>query len=98
MASENYLGNPNLKNVGQKIKWTEKTLTEYMKCKENPEYFIQNFVKIIHVDKGLVPFEMYDYQKDMIHKFTDNRFSWIITCTFFWRCRRAATSWGRYLL
>ena len=74
MASENYLGNPNLKNVGQKIEWTEETLTEYMKCKEDPEHFIANFVKIIHVDKGLVPFEMYDYQKDMIHKFNDNRF------------------------
>jgi len=74
VASEVYLGNPNLKNVGQKIEWTEESLTEYVKCKESPEYFIQNFVKIIHVDKGLVPFDMYDYQKDMIHKFTDNRF------------------------
>jgi len=74
VASETYLGNPNLKNVGQKIEWTEETLTEYMKCKEDPEYFIENFVKIIHVDKGLVPFDMYDYQKDMIHKFNDNRF------------------------
>jgi len=74
VPSENYLGNPNLKNVGQKIEWTEESLTEYMKCKEDPEYFIQNFVKIIHVDKGLVPFDMYDYQKDMIHKFNDNRF------------------------
>ena len=63
MASENYLGNPNLKNVGQKIEWTTETLEEYMKCKEDPEYFIQNFVKIIHVDKGLVSFDMYDYQK-----------------------------------
>jgi len=74
VASETYLGNPNLKNVGQKIEWTEETLTEYMKCKGDPEHFIANFVKIIHVDHGLVPFEMYDYQKDMIHKFTDNRF------------------------
>ena len=74
MASENYLGNPNLKNVGQKIEWTEETLTEYMKCKENPEHFIESYVKIVHVDKGLVPFDMYDYQRDMIHKFNDNRF------------------------
>jgi len=74
MASENYLGNPQLKNVGQKIEWTEDSLAEYMKCKEDPEHFIQNYVKIIHVDHGLVPFEMYDYQKDMIHKFNDNRF------------------------
>ena len=74
MASENYLGNPNLKNVGQVIEWTEESLTEYMQCKEDPQYFIKNFVKIIHVDRGLVPFEMYDYQEDMIRKFNDNRF------------------------
>ena len=74
MASENYLGNPNLKNVGQNVEWTEETLQEYVKCKDDPEHFIRSYVKIIHVDQGLVPFEMYDYQKDMIHKFNDNRF------------------------
>ena len=60
--------------MGQKIEWTTESLAEYMKCKEDPEYFIRNYVQIIHVDRGLVPFEMYDYQKDMIHKFNDNRF------------------------
>ena len=74
MASENYLGNPNLKNVAQKINWTEENLTTYMLCKEDSEHFIRNFVKIIHVDRGLVSFEMYDYQKDMVHTFNDNRF------------------------
>jgi len=74
MASTNYLGQPNLKNVGQNIEWTKETLHEYMRCKEDPEYFILNYVQIVHVDKGLVPFNMYDYQKDMIQKFTDNRF------------------------
>jgi len=74
VPSETYLGNPNLKNVGQNIEWTEESLTEYMKCKDDPEYFIKNFVKIIHVDRGLVPFDMYDYQEDMIRKFNDNRF------------------------
>jgi len=74
MASDFYLGNPNLKNVGQKINWTEENLTEYMLCKEDSEHFIHNFVKIIHVDRGLVSFEMYDYQKDMVHTFNDNRF------------------------
>ena len=74
MASETYLGNPNLKNVGQNVEWTEETLQEYVKCKDDPLYFVENYVQIIHVDKGLVPFEMYDYQKDMIQKFNDNRF------------------------
>ena len=74
MASDFYLGNPNLKNVAQKINWTEESLTTYMLCKEDSEHFIRNFVKIIHVDRGLVSFEMYDYQKDMVHTFNDNRF------------------------
>ena len=74
VASETYLGNPNLKNVGQNVEWTEETLQEYVKCKDDPLYFVENYVQIIHVDKGLVPFEMYDYQKDMIQKFNDNRF------------------------
>ena len=60
MTSPVYLGNPSLKNVGQKIEWTEDSLAEYLKCKEDPEHFIQNYVKIIHVDHGLVPFHMYD--------------------------------------
>ena len=74
MASETYLGNPNLKNVGQNVEWTEDSLQEYVKCKDDPEHFIRSYVKIVHVDQGLVPFEMYDYQKDMIKKFNDNRF------------------------
>ena len=47
MASDFYLGNPNLKNVAQKINWTEENLTEYMLCKEDSEHFIRSFVKII---------------------------------------------------
>ena len=74
MASETYLGNPNLKNVGQNVEWTEETLQEYVKCKDDPEHFIQNNVQIVHVDKGLVPLDMYDYQKDKVRKFNDNRF------------------------
>ena len=69
-----YLSNPNLKSIGQKIEWDKNSLQEYMKCKEDPQHFIENHVRIVHVDKGLVPFHMYDYQKDMIHKFNDNRF------------------------
>ena len=74
MASETYLGNPNLKNVGQNVEWTEETLQEYVKCKDDPLHFVENYVKIIHVDQGLVPFEMYPYQREMIHKLNDNRF------------------------
>ena len=63
MASETYLGNPRLKSVGQPVEWTEESVLEYKKCMESPEHFIKNYVKVIHVDKGLISFEMYSYQQ-----------------------------------
>ena len=70
----NYLGNPRLKSVGQNVEWTEESVMEYQKCLENPEHFIEKYVKIVHVDRGLVDFEMYPYQKKMIHTFQRDRF------------------------
>ena len=72
--AENYLGNPRLKSVGQDVEWTEEAVMEYQKCWKDPEYFIENYVKIVHVDRGLVDFEMYPYQKKMIHTFQHDRF------------------------
>ena len=71
---ENYLGNPLLKSAGVAVEWTEDSVAEYQKCMESPMYFIQNYVKIVHVDKGLVPFDLYNYQKRMVQSFTDDRF------------------------
>ena len=72
--AENYLGNPRLKSVGQNVEWTEESVIEYQKCWEDPEHFIEKYVKIVHVDRGLVPFDMYPYQKRMIHTFQNDRF------------------------
>ena len=71
--SEGYLGNVNLKNSGQEIEWTPDLLKEYMKCAKDPIYFAKKYIKIVHVDKGLVPFEMYPYQESITKKITDNR-------------------------
>ena len=74
MPTELYLGNPNLKSVGVPVEWTEESLAEYKKCWEDQIHFIKNYVQIVHVDKGLVPFDLYPYQEDMIRQFVDNRF------------------------
>ena len=70
---EGYLGNSNLKNSGQEIEWTPELLKEYMKCAADPVYFAKTYIKIVHVDKGLVTFEMYDYQESITRKITENR-------------------------
>ena len=67
--AETYLGNPNLKAVGQNVEWTEESIKEYKKCWEDPEHFIQNYVSVVHVDKGLISFDMYPYEKKMINTF-----------------------------
>jgi len=69
-----YLRNKNLKAVGVDVSYTKEQMQEYIKCAQDPEYFIENYVKIINVDDGLVPFKMYDYQKTMVNTFKDNRF------------------------
>lgn len=71
---DGYLGNPNLKPVGVQQQFTPKQVQEYIKCSNDPIYFIQNYVKIVSVDKGLVGFDMYDYQQSLIKTLHDNRF------------------------
>jgi len=70
-----YLGNPLLKKANVAHDWTKEEIQEYLKCKEDPVYFAVNYVKIVSVDEGLVPFEMYDFQKDLVRKFHENRFN-----------------------
>jgi hypothetical protein len=69
-----YLGNPNLKSSGVDIQFTKEQVKEYIRCANDPVYFIENYIKIVSLDEGLVPFEMYGYQKDIIEKVHNNRF------------------------
>lgn len=75
MPTQTYLGNPNLKAKGVSVNFEKDHVKEYIKCSKNPVYFAKNYVKIINVDKGLVPFKLYKFQKDMVETFNNNRFS-----------------------
>lgn len=70
---DGYLGNPNLKKIAEEIEWSPDLLQEYLKCAKDPIYFSKEYIKIVHVDRGLVPFEMYPYQENITAKITDNR-------------------------
>ena len=73
--SEVYLGNPNLKKANTPIEFTEDQIIEFLKCKENPVYFARKYIKIVSLDEGLVPFDMYPFQEKLIQNFHDNRFN-----------------------
>ena len=72
---EGYKGNPLLKKIGQKVDWTPERLREYAKCKEDPIYFTENYIKIIHIDRGLIGFKLYDWQREMMLAMKEERFS-----------------------
>lgn len=74
MPTENYLGNKNLKKIGVPVEYTQEQVQQYIKCSKDPVYFIKNYVKIVHVDYGLVDFNLWPFQEEMVGKFGDNRF------------------------
>ena len=76
---EGYKGNVLLKKTNQSIEWTPELVQEYVKCSEDPIYFIETYMKIINVDEGLMNFTLYDYQKKMVNSFKDNRYSIVTT-------------------
>jgi hypothetical protein len=79
-TKESYLGNPNVKRDGVAEEWDAKKLREYKKCMKDPAYFCRKYVKVIHLDKGLVPFKLYPYQEKMFEHFNDNRFNIVLAC------------------
>jgi len=75
MADDVYLGNPNLKKANTPIEFTQEQILEFVKCKEDPVYFAKNYVKIVTLDHGLMPFEMYPFQEKLVQRFHKHRFN-----------------------
>ena len=73
--SDAYLGNPNLKKVNTPIEFTKEQIREYQKCAGDPIYFMENYIRIVSLDEGLVPFKMYPFQRHIVRTIHDNRFT-----------------------
>lgn len=69
-----YNGNINLPRADSEISLTEAELKEYVRCATDVYYFINNYVKIVHVDHGIVPFSMWPFQEKIVQAFENNRF------------------------
>tara|TARA_R110000803_G_scaffold125103_1_gene192799 strand:+ start:1300 stop:2919 length:1620 start_codon:yes stop_codon:yes gene_type:complete len=68
-----YNGNVNLKRKGTPIEFTNDMVAEFLKCAQDPIYFSEKYIQIVHVDHGLIPIQMYDYQKEIAKAITNNR-------------------------
>lgn len=73
-----YLNNPGVKRAGVEQQFTEYELSEYLKCMNDPKYFAKKYIKVVSLDKGLVPFDLYQYQENMYDHFDQYRFSVVL--------------------
>ena len=56
----------------------EEILKEIVKCGKNAQYFINSYAKISHPLHGLIPFNTYDFQDELISDFNDHRFNVVL--------------------
>ena len=73
--SDAYLGNPNLKKVNTPVEFTKEQVIEFRKCENDPLYFISKYVQIVSLDEGLVPFNLYGFQEEMVQTMHKERFT-----------------------
>jgi hypothetical protein len=74
MIKDSYRDNPLLKRAGVQVQYTQEQVDEYIKCANDPIYFAKHYIKIVNVDQGLMNFEMWPFQEEMLNLFKDNRF------------------------
>jgi hypothetical protein len=75
MSDNIYLGNPLLKKANTSMEFTQEQILEFMRCKDDPVYFAKNYVRIVTLDHGLMPFDLYPFQEKLINNFHENRFN-----------------------
>ena len=71
---EHFQGNPLVKKVGAQIQFTKEQIEEYVKCSQDPFYFIEKYMKIVTIDSGVQVIKLYDFQREMINKFVNEKF------------------------
>jgi len=69
-----YRNNSKLKPPGIELQYTKEQLDEYIKCANDPVYFCNKYIKVKTLDKGIMPFELYDYQQKFVDYIHKNRF------------------------
>lgn len=72
---ETYKGNKLIKPANVLIEYGPDEIREFNKCRKNPMYFIEHYIKIVSLDQGLIPFKPRQFQKDIINAILENRFT-----------------------
>lgn len=67
-------GNNYLRPANVQISYTKELIEEWVKCRDSIQYFAENYVYIISLDKGKIKPKIRDYQQRMIDTFDKERF------------------------
>ena len=52
--------------------------SEYIKCAQDPAYFMKKYCMIQHPIRGKIPFELYNFQEKVVGEFSKERFNIIL--------------------
>lgn len=76
---DTYNGNILIRKAYSKSDLSMTHLLEVAKCEADPIYFIENYCRIVSLDDGIIPFKLFDYQKEMINMYVNQRFCLTLT-------------------
>lgn len=62
----NFMGNTEIVPANCKLPLTQDHIDEFAFCAYHPIYCIKKYFKIVSEDRGIIPFELYPFQKELI--------------------------------
>jgi hypothetical protein len=74
MSKKGHRGNTLIPSQHEEVALTDDQLREFIRCKNDIVYFVKTYMKIIHPDRGLINFDLWDWQEEMLHLYEKNRF------------------------
>jgi hypothetical protein len=67
-----------LKAPHAQTEYTPHLVQELARCSKDPVYFMRNYIFVQHPKRGKVPFDLYDYQVEMVDCIHNNRHSIVL--------------------
>ena len=90
--SETYSNNPMVRKAFVKRDLTPEQTMEIIKCRRDPIYFMEKYLRIITLDYGIQPFKLFEFQRRMVKQYVDNRFSLTLTSRQMGKCCFGSTA------
>jgi hypothetical protein len=69
-----YQNNPMIIRAGCNFEYNDLQKLEYIKCMKDVVYFTKKYIKIISIDDGIIPFNLYPFQEDLLKLYQSSRF------------------------